>query len=68
MKRAAIIEDWSRFNRAVMEVADGPPQTMLRRQAAPPQAKRETAERVPEPGDEAERYRLIARQNWRKLA
>ena len=68
MKRAPIIEDWSRFNRAVLDVADGRPQPTPRREAAPQQPKREPAERVSEPGDERDRYGLLTRQTWHKRA
>lgn len=68
MKRAPIVEDWSRFNRAVLEVADGRLQPVTRRQAAPQQPKREIAERVPDPADDGDKYGLVARQNWRKRA
>jgi hypothetical protein len=68
MKRAPIIEDWSRFNRAVLEIADARPQPMPQKEAAPQQPKREPAERASEPGDAGDSYGVIARQNWSKRA
>ena len=68
MKRAPIIEDWSRFNRAVMEVADGLPHLGARKQAAPQQPKREPTDFASEPADGGDIYGLIARQKWRKHA
>lgn len=65
MRRATVIEDWSRFNRAVLEAADGllPPGDQ-RPAAAPPQ--REQPGPVPEAGDSGDSYGLIARHKWRK--
>ncbi len=68
MKRAPIIEDWSRFNRAVLEVADGLPQLVAQKQPAPRQPKREPTELVSEPGDGGDTYGLIARHKWGKHA
>lgn len=68
MRRARIIEDWSRFNRAVLEVADGDTPPIPRRNPAPPQPKRETAERAAEPGDDTDTYGIIARHHWRQRA
>ena len=68
MKRAPIVEDWSRFNRAVLEIADGRPEPAARKHGAPQQPRREPAERVSEPSDEADIHGLIAHQNLRKRA
>ena len=68
MKRAPIVEDWSRFNRAVLEVADGLPPLVTRKQPAAQQPKRESTEHVSEPGDGGDTYGLIARHKWRKHA
>jgi hypothetical protein len=68
MKRAPIIEDWSRFNRAVLEVADGLPQLVARKQPAKQQPKRQPSELVSEAGDGGDTYGLIARRKWRKHA
>jgi hypothetical protein len=64
MKRAPIIEDWSRFNRAVLEVADS--QLVGRKQPVPQQPK--PPEFVPEPVDGGDSYGLITRHQWRKHA
>jgi hypothetical protein len=68
MKRAPIVEDWSRFNQAVLEVADGFPQSVARKQPVPQQPKREPTELVSESGADGDTYGLIARHKWRKHA
>lgn len=68
MKRAPIVEDWSRFNRAVLEVADGLPQLVDRKHPLPSQPKRAPAEHISEPSDDGDHYGLITRHKWRKLA
>lgn len=68
MKRAPIIEDWSRFNRSVLEVADGLPPPVARKPPVPQQTKREPTERVSEAGDGGDTYGLLARKQWRTHA
>ena len=68
MKRAPVIEDWSRFNRAVLDIADGRPQPVAQRQPAPQRPKREPTELVSEPGDESDKYGFLARRKLRKHA
>lgn len=69
MKRAPIIEDWSRFNRAVLEVADEPQQPARKQPAPPPPLpKREAVAPVSRSGEGEDTYGLIARHMWRKHA
>ena len=68
MRRAPISEDWSRFNRAVLEVADSLPQLFAREPPVPPPPKREPTDLVSKPGEGGDTYGLIARHKWRTHA
>jgi hypothetical protein len=74
MKRAPIIEDWSRFNRSVLEVADRV-HLAAQKQAAPqqptpqqPKPEPTQPEPGPEPIDGGDTYGLVARRKWRRHA
>lgn len=67
MKRVRVIEDWSRFNDAVLRVADGVPKPAPRPSPAPP-APQEPSELVSEPAGVSDAYGLITRHRWRKHA